>query len=301
MCDREARSGLAASPLCGFPSGLSHASKEEAMQLAVEANERFLNTAAPRAATDWDSLLAYQVDLAFPQELKFLLSLKAWSDAGCVLDAGCGNGYYLSRLHEFFPEKRCFGVDISPELVAIAARRHPDVAVSLSDFTRYAPNRRFDLIIMRFLVQHLKDFGAVLNAADRLLTPTGRLLIIESDLAASGHHPDLPALTDMLLTFARVSGEQGAIKPRLLTNADGLVRETDPRWSVEHQESIANPQVGPFGGSKLLAVYRLWIDLCERSKMFRFDFDRVRDELDRWSCDPATFSNVALRMIVMKR
>jgi len=271
------------------------------MPLAVEANERFLNTAAPRAAADWDSLLAYQVDLAFPQELKFLVSLKVWREAACVLDAGCGNGYYLSRLHEFFPGKRYFGVDISPELVAIAAHRHPSIAVTMTDFTQYAPNRRFDLIIMRFLVQHLKDFGAVLNAADRLLAPKGRLLIIESDLAASGHHPDLPALTDMLVTFARVSGEQGAIKPRLLADADRLVRETNPRWSVEHQESIANPHVGPFGGSKLLAVYQLWIDLCERSNMFRFDFERVRDELERWSHDPATFSNVALRMILMKR
>ena len=271
------------------------------MQLAVEANRRFLSTAAPRAAADWDSLLAYQVDLAFPQELKFLVSLKAWRDATSVLDAGCGNGYYVSRLHEFFPEKRYFGVDISPELVAIAARRHPDIGVTLADLNHYAPDRRFDLIVMRFLVQHLKDFGAILDAAARLLTPTGRLLIIESDLAASGHHPGLPAFTEMLHTFARVSGEQGAIKPRLLSNAEKLVRETDPLWSIEHQENIASPHIGPFGGSKLMAVYQLWIDLCERSKMFRFDFDRVRAELEHWAQDPATFSNVALRMIVIKR
>ncbi len=157
------------------------------MQLAVEANRRFLSTAAPRAAADWDSLLAYQVDLAFPQELKFLVSLKAWRDATRVLDAGCGNGYYISRLHEFFPEKRYFGVDISQELVAIAARRHPDIAVTLADFTQYTPDRRFDLIVMRFLVQHLKDFGAILQAADRLLTPTGRLLIIE--FGSGGERP----------------------------------------------------------------------------------------------------------------
>ena len=54
------------------------------MQLAVEANRRFLSTAAPRAAADWDSLLAYQVDLAFPQELKFLVSLNAWRNAACA-------------------------------------------------------------------------------------------------------------------------------------------------------------------------------------------------------------------------
>src|SRR5262249_54428178 len=201
------------------------------MQLAVEANQRFLSTAAPRSAADWDSLLAYQVDLAFPQELKFLVSLKAWRDATCVLDAGCGNGYYISRLHEFFPKKRYCGVDISQELVAIAARRHPDIAVTLADFTRYAPDRRFDLIVMRFLVQHLKDFGPILDAPALLRPRTGRLLIIDSVWAGRGHHPDLPALTDMLRTFARVSGEQGAIKPRLLTNAEKLVHETNPLWS----------------------------------------------------------------------
>jgi len=27
--------------------------------------------------------------------------------------------------------------------------------------------------------------------------------------------------------------------------------------------------------------------------MFKFDFDSVRDELERWSRDTATFSNVA--------
>jgi trans-aconitate methyltransferase len=140
------------------------------------------------------------------------VSLKAWRDATCTR-----RRLWQWLLHiappRIFPEKRYSGVDISQELVAIAARRHPDIAVTLADFTQYASDRRFDLIVMRFPVQHLKDFGAVLQAADRLLTPTGRLLIVESDLAASGHHPDLPELTEMLRTFARVSGEQGAIKP----------------------------------------------------------------------------------------
>jgi hypothetical protein len=36
------------------------------MQIAAEANQRFLKTTAPQAAADWDLLLRHQVDLVFP-------------------------------------------------------------------------------------------------------------------------------------------------------------------------------------------------------------------------------------------
>jgi SAM-dependent methyltransferase len=271
-----------------------------AMQVAVEANRRFLNTAAPRAAADWDTLLAHQVDLMFPQELEFLLSMPAWQTASRVLDAGCGNGYFMSRLQSHFPAKQYFGVDISRELIAAAASRYPAIALTAGDITDYRSREGFDLIVMRFLVQHLKDFGAVLDAAGRLLRPEGRLLIIESDLESSSHFPAVPVFTEMLLAYARVSAEQGGIKPQLLADADRLVENTNPAWRVAQQRTVTSPRVGPFSGSGLLAIYLLWVDLCERSAMFAVDFSSVRDELEKWAANPATFSNVALRMIVLQ-
>jgi hypothetical protein len=107
--------------------------------------------------------------------------------------------------------------------------------------------------------------------------------------------------TDMLHTFARVSATAGAVKPRLLADAGRLVRETDAVWRVEHERATASPHIGPFEGTALMSIYLLWTDLCERSAMFCFDFDAVREELHRWAADPATFSKIALRMIVLGR
>ena len=271
------------------------------MQIAAEANRRFLKTAAPQAAADWDLLLRHQVDLVFPQELEFLLSLKAWREGSHILDAGCGNGYYMSRLQEFFPDKEYCGVDLSPELVARAASRHPTLSVSVDNITTYAPRQRFDVIVMRFLVQHLKDFRAILDAADRLLRPGGRLVIIESDLARCSNFPALPIFTDMLLTFARVSAAHGAVKERLLANPGQFVAASDSNWSIERDECVTSPRIGPFTGGRLLAIYQLWVDLCERSGMFEFDFNTVRDELQSWAAGPANFSSVALRLLVVTR
>ncbi len=271
------------------------------VSIAAEANRKFLNTSQPRSATDWDALLAHQVDVVFPQELELLLSMKAWQAARRVLDAGCGNGYYLSRVRDFFPDKQYAGVDISPALVAHAGRRCPGAAFAVSDISDYRPGERFDIVVMRFLVQHLKNFAQVLTAADRLLGREGRLLIVESDLANSGHFPDLPTFTEMLQTFADASSATGAIKRKLLANPAALISDTNPAWRMEEDRAITCPHVGPFAGTQLLAIYLLWVELCESSAMFDFDFDVVRDELKDWADNPISSSKIGLRAIVVER
>ena len=92
-----------------------------------------------------------------------------------VLDAGCGNGYYLARLRSFFPAKDYAGIDISRELVDLA-RQYAGIDFALCDFFALPPRRSHDVILMRFIVQHLKDFGMLLDQAARLLRPGGLLM-----------------------------------------------------------------------------------------------------------------------------
>jgi hypothetical protein len=49
------------------------------------------------------------------------------------------------------------------------------------------------------------------------------------------------------------------------------------------EDCVTCPQTGPFSNSKFLAIYNLWVDLCEQSGMFEFDFDSVRNELHTWA------------------
>lgn len=271
------------------------------MSVMAESNRRFLETARAKAAEDWDSLLIHQVDFGFPQELQFLFMLPKWQRATSILDAGCGNGYFLSKLQEIFPDKSYRGVDISPELVRLAAKRHAHLDIALGDLVSYAPRHRFDIIFMRFLIQHLKDFGSVLGAADRLLADDGRLVMIESDLSRSILSPALPMFTGMLTAYLQTSGAHGGVKQRLLDSAADLVAEASSRWEVELERDVPCPAIGPFRDTKLLAIYRLWLDLCEDSGMFSFNFAGVRDELARWAEHPTAFSSVALRVFVLRK
>lgn len=65
-------------------------------------------------------------------------------DAANVLDAGCGEGYYLGSL-----ARGGCGVDISAAAIDLAARRYPDCEWVVANADRFIPyaERSFDLIL----------------------------------------------------------------------------------------------------------------------------------------------------------
>ena len=57
--------------------------------------------------------------------------------AGPVADIGCGPGYVTRHLRDIGVD--AFGIDLSPEMVAIARRDHPDVRFAGGDDDRPRP------------------------------------------------------------------------------------------------------------------------------------------------------------------
>ena len=102
------------------------------------------------------------------------------SDAGTILDAGCGEGYYLGSLG------RGSGIDISTTAVDLAARRYPECEWIVSNADRFIPydDGSFDLVmsITGRMNQHefrrvLRDDGHLLvavSAPDDLIELRGR-------------------------------------------------------------------------------------------------------------------------------
>lgn len=269
------------------------------MTVGVAVNQRFLATSQAQSARDWDQLLAHQVDLLLADELPLLAGFPAWREARRVLDAGCGNGYYLSRVAAFFPEKEFVGIDISNELIVAARQAHPDHAFIAGDFFT-ADIEPADVVLMRFLVQHLRDFRAVLRGAARALKPGGTLVIIESDMSRSEIRPLPGAFHRMLLAYHEASASEGGLKAELLADVRKLICETNEPWGVVAEYEAHTSRVGPFDDGKLVRVFLKWVDLAERSGMFAFDFGSVRAELDDWWRNPAAFVSLATRMFFLQ-
>jgi 23S rRNA (guanine745-N1)-methyltransferase len=105
--------------------------------------------------------------------------LAAMGDKGApagILDAGCGEGYYLARLKQHLDVELarpiCYvGSDVSREAVRLAARSHRDLSFAVASTTGRLPFRSIDVLLDVFAPRNPAEFH-------RVTTPEALLLIV---------------------------------------------------------------------------------------------------------------------------
>lgn len=98
-------------------------------------------------------------------------------DQKTILDAGCGNGYLAHQLAQRGAEVTSF--DGSASLIALAQKRFPNLTFQCHNFLQVLPypNRSFDTIVSHLVFQDLADLARPLGECQRLLKPSGRLVV----------------------------------------------------------------------------------------------------------------------------
>ena len=87
-------------------------------------------------------------------------------EARDLLDVGCGTGRHLEHLRDHYAVE---GLDLSPELLAVARERLPDVPLHTADMAEADLGRRFDVVTCLF-----SAIGYV-RTADRLEATLARM------------------------------------------------------------------------------------------------------------------------------
>jgi SAM-dependent methyltransferase len=97
---------------------------------------------------------------------------------GSVADIGCGPGYVTRYLHDAGVD--AFGIDLSPEMVAIARRDHPDLRFEVGTMTDLdLADDSVAGIVAFWSVIHIPDHAVpgVFEQFRRVLRPGGLLLV----------------------------------------------------------------------------------------------------------------------------
>lgn len=260
-----------------------------------------LCTSHGNALLRWDNLLDVQVALFFPFELQFFINCDSWLQARRVLDAGCGNGAYLSKLGSYFPDKTYTGLDISSELIEVAEATYRTSGIQFlnRDFFELTDEGPYDAIIMRLIVQHMRSIANILEQASRILSNKGSLFIIEPEPTQLINYPATPLFSGLLTAVDTYGAEQNKIRASLADLGPEL--ETFPNWSLKSEVPISLPIVDIQGNSKILHMYMLWIDILEHSGTINYDYDNVRQELDEWANNAINFCRIGAKICQIGR
>lgn len=103
------------------------------------------------------------------------------------LEIGCGLGFVLQRLEQEFETA---GVDISPFAIEKARELAPRSTVAVADITEQIPEEiasgGYDFILAKYVLEHLVDPKAALDAIASLLAPNGLLLYAVPNMESPG-------------------------------------------------------------------------------------------------------------------
>ena len=126
--------------------------------------------------------LEAQAALTAPKELFLLRALEVDRSAR-ILEVGAGSGAFTARLLDAYPDATITALDPDPALLTDARRRLGSNVEFIEGTCESIPmpDDSLDLVIARFVFQHLADPVAASREIRRVLRPGGRVVAIDFD------------------------------------------------------------------------------------------------------------------------
>jgi trans-aconitate 2-methyltransferase len=102
-----------------------------------------------------------------------LLARVPLASAARVVDIGCGPGNSTELLVRRYPEADVLGLDSSPDMLATAAKRLPEIRFAQADIAAWTPEAPVDLLYGNAVLQWLPDHETLFPRLMAQLAPGG--------------------------------------------------------------------------------------------------------------------------------
>lgn len=124
-----------------------------------------------------------------------------------MVDCGCGDGVFTSRVSKVARATRTVGIDVVPGNVALLAAQRIEGLVGDLDKGLPLGSASVDLVVATHVIEHLANTDALVSECFRVLRPGGHFLIATPNLAAFlnvlflilGKQPTIAEVSDVAL------------------------------------------------------------------------------------------------------
>lgn len=187
-----------------------------------------------KVARIYDLLYAGSGMKDYDAEAHILHSLIQEASAGArtLLDVACGTGAHLDILRRWYSVE---GVDASPEMLAVARRRLPEVPLHAADMRTLELGRTFDAVTCLFsAIGYVTDPGEMRATIRRLaghVAPGGVLIVdgwVRPEDWATGRRPAPEIASDDSTTVVRLA----------ISRLDGPITDLEMHHLVRDDDGI---------------------------------------------------------------
>lgn len=212
------------------------------------------------------------------------------------LDVGCGGGdVTLELARRAAPGGRALGLDIDETKLAIARQEAaeqgiPNIEFRMADVRLLDGPPEFDLAYSRFLLTHLSDPAAAVQAMQQRVRPGGLVAVEDIDFSGNFTYPASPSFQryhELYCEAVRRRGGDACIGPRLplLLKEAGL---------IEVGVSAVQP-IGTEGEVKLITpmtMENIAAVVMQEGLATGDEIDAIVRDLYAFAADPGTVSGV---------
>lgn len=249
----------------------------------------------------YGAALAVQNELLVGDTIRYLGGRAEWRAAGSVLDLGCGPGDLIAHLSRRFPAKSYTGVDLSEEFVTVAADRTRGLGncrIVHADLYEFAEGR-YDFVILRAVLQHLKYPDRLMERLPDLLSGNGAVLFLdttkENFVAA---HPPIAAFDDFYDKLAAAQKEHTGSRD-CMAELEGRLPGTGFR--VVESLALLIPVTGAESREKVVQYLILGCAIAARMMSTPLDLNALVGDLLRWYDAEDSRLDIRSRLLLIAR
>ncbi len=94
------------------------------------------------------------------------------AEQSTVLEIGCGTGDLIAELNC----KKGVGIDISPKMIELARKKHPELTFEACTIEGYKNSIEFDYIFLADVIEHLENIPSTVEALSKICSPHTKLI-----------------------------------------------------------------------------------------------------------------------------
>ena len=247
----------------------------------------------------WDKIQTIQTDFCFPQEIaSFYESIERLQGAETVLDVGCGNGYFLSRLRKVLGDKKYSGIDVLSELVEKANSKYKSKNMEFRTENYFYISGNYDLVITRLFWQHLASEEAerAFKILGDIVNVGGSVMVVDAYDEVRLFYPNMPEFEKVIYAYTSSRKDHGGRNRNIVVNLKKMGMDSD-KWEVGLDNRIVLPSSIPGYLNLYRKVYFMWLELFEETKAIDVDLLPAKRELEEWCKLDYAFTQAGIRIL----